>query len=88
MKLAFPTKPQGRYPWDNIFKTFNVKTGEWGTETLSHLGPKIWSLIPLFLKKLPFSQFRKHIRLWKPDKCPCRMCKFYLQRVGFINVAT
>ena len=86
MRLVFPTKPEVKYPWENIFQTFNVKTVTWGTEALSHLGPKIWSLIPLKLKKLPFLQFMKKIRLWKPDKCPCRLCKFYLAGVGFINI--
>ena len=67
MRLVFPTKPSIKYPWENIFQTFNVRTVAWGTETLSHLGPKIWSLIPLALKKLPFSKFKRAIRLWKPE---------------------
>ena len=87
MNLVFPTKPDVKYPWNNIFQTFNVKTTAWGTETLYHLGPKIWSIIPMEIKKLPFRKFITQIRLWKPDKCPCRLCKFYLGGVGFINVA-
>ena len=86
MRLVFPTRPNIRYPWENIFQTFNVRTVAWGTETLSHLGPRIWSIIPLSLKKLSFSKFKKKIRLWKPEGCPCRLCKFYLPGVGFINV--
>ena len=43
-RLVFPTKPDVKYPWENIFQTFNVRTVSWGTETLSHLGPKIWTL--------------------------------------------
>ena len=86
MRLVFPTKTDVKYPWENIFQTFNMRTVAWGTETLRHLGPKIWSIIPLALKKLPFLKFKKKIRLWKPEKCPCRLCKFYLAGVGFINV--
>ena len=88
MRLVFPTKPQVKYPWDKIFQTFNVRTVGWGTESLSHLGPKVWSLIPLSLKKLPFPKFRKQIRLWKPVQCPCRLYKFYLGGVGFITVSS
>ena len=51
MRLVFPTRPEVKYPWENIFQTFNVRTVTWGTESLSHLGPKIWALIPLKLKK-------------------------------------
>ena len=87
MRLILPTKLGILYPWNDIFQTFNVRTVSWGTETLSHLGPKIWNLIPLELKKLrSLSKFKKSIRLWKPEKCPCRMCKTYIQGVGFVNV--
>ena len=86
MRLVFPTKENVYYPWEDIFKTFNVKTVYWGTETLSHIGPKIWTIIPTSLKKLPYKEFRKAIRSWNPDKCPCRICKYYLHGVRFINV--
>ena len=87
-KLVFPTKPDVNYPWENIFQTFNVRTVAWGTESLSHLGPKIWSLIPLEFKKLPtLPKFKNAIRNWKPSKCPCRLCKYYLASVGFITVS-
>ena len=87
MRLVFPTKPDIKYPWEDIFQTFNVRTVTWGTETLFHLGPKIWKIIPLKLKMLPtLKRFKKAIRLWKPEKCPCRLCKYYLHGVGFVNV--
>ena len=87
MRLVFPTKPEVKYPWENIFQTFNVRTVAWGTESLSHLGPKIWALIPLKLKKFSsLYKFKSAIREWKPSNCPCRLCKFYLASVGFITV--
>ena len=52
MRLVFPTRQEIKYPLENMFQTFNVRTVAWGTETLSHLGPKIWSIIPLKLKKV------------------------------------
>ena len=51
MKLVFPLKPQGKYVWENIFQTHNIKTVSWGSETLGHIGPKIWSIIPKELKR-------------------------------------
>ncbi len=88
MRLVFPTKAYMKYPWENIFQTFNVKTVSWGTEALYHLGPKIWRIIPITLKKLPsLAKFEKAIRLWKPD-CPCRMCKLYVNGVGFVNICS
>ena len=88
MRLVFPTRPEIKYPWENIFQTFNVRTVAWGTESLSHLGPKIWKLIPLKLKKLSsLHKFKIAIRDWKPLNCPCRLCKVYIHALGFVNVA-
>ena len=43
-----------------------------GLETLSYLGPKIWSTIPDELKSLTtVKSFKKSIRKWKLTKCPC-----------------
>ena len=63
----------------------NPKIVRYGTETISLLSPKIWSLIPQNIKgsgSLPYFK-KKNIRKWKPN-CPCRLCKTFLQRVGFI----
>ena len=86
MRLTFPLKPGIKYPWEDIFQTFNVKTTSWGTQSLHHIGPKIWKAIPLEFKKLKFIKFKKTIRQWKP-KCPCNICKIYIQGVGFIELA-
>ena len=51
-------------------------------QTVSYRGPQIWNLIP---KKLRLSEtlnkFKKEIKEWKCDACPCRMCKTYIQCV-------
>ena len=62
----------------------NSKTVRYGTETISFLSPKIWSLIPQNIKdsgSLPC--FKKNIRKWKLN-CPCRLCKTFMQHVDFI----
>ena len=28
--------------------------------------------------------FKKEIKTWKPDNCPCRVCKVYIESVGFL----
>ena len=42
MSQVFPLKDNIRYPPENRFKTRNVKSVRYGTETLAHLGPKTW----------------------------------------------
>ena len=61
----------------------NLKTVRYGTETISFLPPKIWSFIPQIKDSSSLACFKKNIREWKPN-CPCRLCKTFLQHVGFI----
>ena len=51
-------------------------TVKFGTETISYRGPQIWNLIPERLRTLEtLNKFKKEIKKWKCDACPCRMCK-------------
>ena len=86
MSLVFPLKPLIKYQCKNPFVTRNVHTVRYGTETLAHLGPQIWAIIPSTLKEIKSLKFFKcAIKKWKPDKCPCRLCKTYIDGVGFIT---
>ena len=62
----------------------NPKTVRYGTETISFLAPKIWSNVSTDIKNsTSLGSFKTNIRKWKPN-CPCRLCKKYLQHVGFV----
>ena len=59
---------------------------KFATETISYRGPQIWNLIPERLRTLEtLNKFKKEIKSWKCDASPCRMCKTYIQLVGFIS---
>ena len=46
---------------------------------------KIWDLLPEKLKNTEnLEHFKKEIKTWKPDNCPCRLCKVYTESVEFI----
>ena len=45
-----------------------------GKESISYLGPQIWDMIP----------FRREVKNWKLENCPCRLSKPYIHNVGFI----
>ena len=88
MNEIFPIKENighcSRFP----FKTNNIRTVYYGTETISFLGPKIWSILPNEIKESEsLIEFKNKIKKWKPKECPCRLCKTYISGVGFINVA-
>ena len=86
MSQVFLLKDNIRYPSENMFKTRNVKSLRYGTETLAHLGPKIWSIIPSGMKEeQSLKLFTKKIKQWKPERCPCKLCKTYVRGLGYIN---
>ena len=87
MNQVFPLKKSNVLCSNFPFETVNVKSVYNGTETLSFLRPKIWALIPNDLKKVKsLPEFKRKIKLWKPDKCPCRICKTYVAGVGFVEI--
>ena len=85
MEKVFPLNSNAKYPGQNDFQSRKVKHVNYGTDSLAHLGPKIWSMVPLQWKTLSLSIFSKRIRKWKPVICPCRLCKPYVQNVGYIG---
>ena len=69
----------------NILISRNVKIVYYGTESISYLAPKIWELIPTDIKNCKsLNCFKSKIKLWIPYDCPCRICKIYIQNLGFI----
>ena len=67
------------------FSSRNVRTVQYGTETLTYLGPKIWKQLPNDIKESDsLSQFKRKIKLWKPEECPCRLCKRFITNLGFL----
>ena len=69
----------------NQFRRENVKTVNYGLLSVRYLGPKIWELVPNNIKySNSLSKFKKLIKSWKLEACPCRLCKTYIAQVGFI----
>ena len=53
------------------FKPHNIRTVAYRSETLSFLGPKVWSVVLEYLKKsISLNEFKRKIKQWEPDKCP------------------
>ena len=59
-----------------ICGSYKIKTRRYGTETITYLSPKIWSIIPDEIRKsASLGTFHQKLKLWKPDSCPCCICK-------------
>ena len=70
---------------ESCFKGGNVKTIQYGTSSLVYLAPKIWNLIPKEIKNYnSLIIFKKKINQWTPSSCPWRLCKKYVQEIGFL----
>ena len=61
-----------------------IRTVHYGSESISFLGPKMWNILPDRLKNTnSIEAFKMKIKKWKPENCPCRLCKVYVHNVGF-----
>ena len=62
----------------------NVNFVNYGTETMTSLGAKIWKILTNDYKELTsLSMFKCKMKNSETDQCPYRLCKTYIQRVGF-----
>ena len=62
-----------------------VKSVNYGLESIMFLGSKIWESLPNNLKnKESIESFKMAIKEWKSESCPCRLCKTYLQNIGYL----
>ena len=63
------------------FKRENVKPTHYGIQSVRHLGPKIWNIVPQNIRESnSLNKFKSLIRFSKPDTCPCRLRKNYMLR--------
>ena len=87
MKDVFPLNDDSGCSTCNkrTFKSRNIKTVRYGTDSLAYLAPKIWELVPNEIKNLEsLTAFKTVIKKWKTTNCPCRLCKNYIPQVGFV----
>ena len=57
----------------------NLNSVNYGTETVTSLGAKIWKILPNDYKVLTsLSTFKSKIKNWVTDKFPCRLFKIYI----------
>ena len=88
MNKVFPTnEPIYEYDVRNTsdFAARRINTARYGLESLSYLGPRLWNILLDEYKKLQsVKDFKAKIRSWVPENCPCRLCKIYIQHMGFI----
>ena len=64
----------------------SINTVHYGNDSLKYFGPIVWNMIPNDIKKIDtLNKFKIEIKKWLPN-CSCRLCKDYIEGVGYINV--
>ena len=87
MKEVFPFNENTSYNTRNKRKFHQraIKSVTFGSETLSHMAPKIWELVPVEIKNVELvACFKSAIKKWKPINSPCRLCRTYVFQVRFV----
>ena len=77
---------EGPYALRNKLKLKSRKfhSVRYGIETASFVGA---SLPSDFKECKSLELFKSKIKNWIPENHPCRLCKTYLQRIGYVQIA-
>ena len=63
-----------------------VNTSSFGINSLKYLATKIWDIFPHDIKSVGnLNSFKKKIRNGEPKACHCRLCRQYVQGVGYVG---
>ena len=70
------------------FHRENVNSVYKGEQSLRSFGPIVWNtMVPDDFKNIStLEDFKDEIRSWVPKNCPCRLCKVYVQNLGFVTL--
>ena len=61
------------------------RTVNYGLEFVGFRAPFLWANLPLEYKLAnSLNIFKRKIRNWKGENCPCRLCKTYVRELGYI----
>ena len=87
MNRAFKLNGDSRYNVRQIsqFSRSLVRSAYHGTDSISYIGLKIWDILSNDYKTMQnLETFKIKIKKWKPENCPCWLCKVYIDRIGFL----
>ena len=80
--FSFRTNIHNIRNFQEIF-TENRKTVKYGIETVTYRALFLWANLPSDYKSAKsLDKFKSKIKTWKCGFCPCRMSKFYIQKLG------
>ena len=70
----------------NEFQNPKANTTLFGQETIRRMGPIIWSFVLEDMKNAKsLDLFKTQVKCLTFDKCPCKVCKQYVQSIGYLD---
>ena len=71
----------------STFARPNIDSVKKGDRSLRSFGPIVWNvMLPENLKNCKsLDDFKSSIKAWRPENCPCELCKTYVQGLGDVN---
>ena len=70
----------------SFYHYLNPSSSTLGLESLKHLGPRLWKMVPKHIKEVPsLEKFKSLIKLWETIDCPSKLCKIYVSSIGYIE---
>ena len=85
MKEIFEIDNQNyNFHHDFLIKQCIIQSVYYGTETVYFIDPKIWDTLPTNCNDvISLKSFKVNLKRWIPENC--RLCKTYIQHIGFLN---
>ena len=84
-ELFKPKEAVYNFRSESNLQSFVPRTMTYGIHSISYLAPRIWSMLPTAIKNSSnLSTFKMLIKQWKPYSCPCKLCKRYIQNLGYL----
>ena len=84
----FTQKDNGRDKLRQIsrFSRPLVKSVYCGSKSVSFLGMKIWDMLQDGCRDIDnLNTFENKVKKLKPESCFCRLCKIYINNIGFVK---
>ena len=61
---------------NNVLTKQKVNSVRYGTEKVSFLTPKLWDILPRYIKDSEsLDIFKRKIKKWISWECPCKLCE-------------
>ena len=63
----------------------NVRTAKYGIENIKYIGYYLWASLPEEIRSSgTLTNFKQKIKLWRGSTCICRLCKVFINGLGFL----